>query len=734
MKEQVNPNPAASLHVNQVMKDSEQKIPNGKLATPMGEVTTISRQEAEALAELLSEKGTARQVFMDKDKMREYLDKHLGKEEAARFMAYYNNTRRRGDRWNNSGYTEREDGTKVSINAVGAEENGTFTASAFKKVYGVPTKDFDMLVKLELIKNTEWHHTGKSFKKSEFYSWADSVRSDGDVERRIEYGNASKGEVPKNSLAQIYQNNKKEIGKLAREFESKSWEYTEPEVKADIESFESFAKNRTTAELTEQERKAREMEHGYISNYSDENSAYVRKTMHEEVDDKYNSILQERKAAEVEKNRAELERKYSDLYGEAIKRNKQVEKDNAKLDSRNRTTEGKESVLLKVAALFGVPQNDAYSTAKSISVAEKRAKKRAMATEKRKNMEAEKRQSLDEWVNEQRKKGNIADYQRVSTEPQYAYRQKQEMSGKYGWFDSSGRGYNLPEYYSGLQFASQELLNEYGTKQIEIEKLAYCDIQFMSTSQGEVYGFVTKEGGVYLDPEKLNANTLIHEFGHLWCDYVEKHHPELWTKISELTKQTDYYTDLLRNPAYAHLSSDNARVNEAFAQAVGDHGERVFHSEKVDEPFKEKFRRALHDFWRVVGEKLGIRELSAEQAGRLTFRQAVAGAMADMTNGKKLEQVLRNDSKVALPGKAAAITKIGGVALTAEQRKALAGGKIIYLEGLTVAEKPEQKFSSSVRWNTKKGKLEYGNLKVMKEAQPAKLTSITRKPASGRKI
>jgi hypothetical protein len=528
-----------------------------------------------------------------------------------------------------------------------------------------------------------------------------------------------------------------------------------------------------------------------------------------------------------------------------------------------------------------------------------------------------------------------------------------------------------------------ELLSEKGTaRQVFMDKdkmqeyLARRLGNVMATPQGEVYGFVTPEGGVYLDPEKLNANTPIHEFGHLWCDHVEKHHPALWARISELTRQTGYYADLLRNPDYAYLTSDSARINEAFAQAVGDHGERVFHSGKVDKSFKEKFRRALHDFWRVVGEKLGIRELSAGQIGRLTFRQAVAGAVADMTDGKKVAQSLdkkdgdleavserfneelerqiagtlpkghvyklgnpgeilqsigmpiaqieltaerlaekasedyihshpfelsevkdlpkaiqnplavfsygdkskavniiteieRNGSKFlvgismnpvvngkklsvnsirsifpkdthewvnwinqgkglyynkekvlnfltnsrhpadvafglpenqvqqensklsepaldsatkviqnfenpklsgekkqpaapspsrcqenggeftklsALAQAAAgkrkevllpAIAKIGGVALTAEQRKALAEGKTIHLEGLTAAKRPGQKFSSSVRWNVKKGKLEHSNLKVMKEVQPAKpkLEGVTRsKPAPGRKI
>jgi hypothetical protein len=122
-------------------------------------------------------------------------------------------------------------------------------------------------------------------------------------------------------------------------------------------------------------------------------------------------------------------------------------------------------------------------------------------------------------------------------------------------------------------------------------------IRLMATSKSEVYGFVTPDGDIYLDPAKLNANTPIHEFGHLWCDFVEKNNPELWAKIAELTKETPYFKNLQDNPAYANLKTDNARANEAFAQALGDEGERVFHDESLGATFKDRFRQLLRDFW-----------------------------------------------------------------------------------------------------------------------------------------
>jgi hypothetical protein len=237
------------------------------------------------------------------------------------------------------------------------------------------------------------------------------------------------------------------------------------------------------------------------------------------------------------------------------------------------------------------------------------------------------------------------------------------------------------------QEALQQIIKQWGNFQ---------GLNLLKTSAGEIYGAV-RDGVVYLDPTKLNANTPIHEFGHLWCDFVEKNNPELWTKIVALTKETPYYKDLLSNPAYAHLKTDDTRVNEAFSQAIGDNGERVFHDECLSATFKERFKCLIKDVWSWVGKKMGIRGLPAEQIGKLTFEQAVKGAVTDMTSGVP----------IILP------VKIGGVPLTNKQHKDLANGKIIYLTNLT--NKSGQKYTLNVKWNGQENKLEFSNVKTMKK-------------------
>ena len=51
--------------------------------------------------------------------------------------------------------------------------------------------------------------------------------------------------------------------------------------------------------------------------------------------------------------------------------------------------------------------------------------------------------------------------ERIKTPPQYFYQTKQEMMGRYGWFDSSNKAYKLPEFYSGWSFDKEEDYNKF---------------------------------------------------------------------------------------------------------------------------------------------------------------------------------------------------------------------------------------------------------------------------------
>ena len=125
--------------------------------------------------------------------------------------------------------------------------------------------------------------------------------------------------------------------------------------------------------------------------------------------------------------------------------------------------------------------------------------------------------------------------------------------------------------------------------------------QQIKDAQGNVYGYVTPEGVIHLDATRMNANTPIHEFGHLWNDYIKKNNPELYQRGVELIKQSPYYWErIYNNPAYSNLSEE-AKIDEALAMAYGDKGEGF-----VNRTMKQRFVDWLADVWKSIKEVFGI--------------------------------------------------------------------------------------------------------------------------------
>ena len=70
-------------------------------------------------------------------------------------------------------------------------------------------------------------------------------------------------------------------------------------------------------------------------------------------------------------------------------------------------------------------------------------------------------------------------------------------------------------------------------------------IETFTTPQGEVFGFVDKEGNIYLDETKITPEHPIHEYTHLWDRALQQRNPELWNRGVELMKQIPLWNEIL---------------------------------------------------------------------------------------------------------------------------------------------------------------------------------------------
>lgn len=148
----------------------------------------------------------------------------------------------------------------------------------------------------------------------------------------------------------------------------------------------------------------------------------------------------------------------------------------------------------------------------------------------------------------------------------------------------------------------------------------------IKTKDGEIYGAKFPDGTIYLNPEKVNANTPIHEFSHLWQQLM----PSRFRKGVELLKNTPIgkrtFAELKSNEGYA-TKSDDELWNEALVTVMGNEGERIFNSSRTS-----KFKEWLVDLFKKLGDAFGISDLSPNDK-LSTF---VKGALSEVMGIKEI--------------------------------------------------------------------------------------------------
>lgn len=383
-------------------------------------------------------------------------------------------------RQQNTGYTTREDGTAISIRGAYAEENGKFSEGRFRSFYHVAKRDFNVLLSLGLIKSEEWHHTGARFNRSDFYEWSDA--------NEVDYSEVSlDGHFSEGSLAEKYFSNRKAVSALVKESESKPWEYVsenfghfnipsfEDYIKAAVEKPDVYSHEnslnynliRITGKgiedyLSAEQKEERQSEHSSISLQGEAaGSAAYRRELHLDVDRKYNRIAIDSIPEDI------LHEAYENAYADDIKHNSEVEGMITEAHAKNTASDGKEKVLIRIAELMGVEHSDAERRAYNASMSNLAAAGYSWNVQKRQEYvsqidavlaDIEKKQK--DYVTKLMKQGRAERRERIASLPQMFVTEKEEMNGRYGWFDANSN-YNLPRYYTGVEFKDRRGFNHY---------------------------------------------------------------------------------------------------------------------------------------------------------------------------------------------------------------------------------------------------------------------------------
>ena len=190
---------------------------------------------------------------------------------------------------------------------------------------------------------------------------------------------------------------------------------------------------------------------------------------------------------------------------------------------------------------------------------------------------------------------------------------------------SSGNFQNIPaEKFDRLVdkltqtgLAVDVVLNEYIRNDPELQD-----------AEGNVYGYVTPEGVVHLDATRMNANTPIHEFGHLWNSFTKENDTALYNRGVELIKQSPYWERVNNNTDYASLSEEQ-RVDEALAMAIGDKGEAI-----TNRKLKQQFVDWLSEIWQSIKRAFSIN--TNVSLADMTLSDFTDRAVQDLLRGERL--------------------------------------------------------------------------------------------------
>ena len=143
-------------------------------------------------------------------------------------------------------------------------------------------------------------------------------------------------------------------------------------------------------------------------------------------------------------------------------------------------------------------------------------------------------------------------------------------------------------------------------------------------------GFEFK-GKVYLNPDKATLETPIHEFGHVFINYIEKNNPELYKKGINLIKESNLLDEVRK--FYPGLSEEEM-YKEALAESIGKQGIGIFNNKNKE----KKFVDYIKEFWTSIAELFGFSKGDAPYIGDLlqasTIEQFSYSISSNLLDGK----------------------------------------------------------------------------------------------------
>lgn len=169
------------------------------------------------------------------------------------------------------------------------------------------------------------------------------------------------------------------------------------------------------------------------------------------------------------------------------------------------------------------------------------------------------------------------------------------------------------------------------------EMIGETKTEELRDSGGILYGF-TQNGKIYVINGRINPNTPVHEYTHLWANVFARTNPKRWATIVSTLKQTTVWNEVLEDANYAGIKHDEQAVaREVLARLTGEYWGFINEDGKsrMDETFEKKallarVRTALRSFWKQVAEWLGMKTHARQSDFEAQLQEFVRRPILDL--------------------------------------------------------------------------------------------------------
>lgn len=185
-------------------------------------------------------------------------------------------------------------------------------------------------------------------------------------------------------------------------------------------------------------------------------------------------------------------------------------------------------------------------------------------------------------------------------------------------------------------------------------------LPFFITPSGEIYGFVTPDGNIYLDETVISPEHPIHEYTHMWDRTVAEKNSDLWKKGVELMKQISLWEQIENNPNYGQrwkamsdMTADRFEflvASEVHSRLVGENGSKLLDriaKQKGKKSIVAKLKQWILDFWKDLKSTFSdwsesdIQKLTLDDFNHMTVRDFADGVNFNNTSSNEFKSQLQ---------------------------------------------------------------------------------------------